>query len=117
MPGIYDWILNSLKSDMSPLANQLPTPLPAANITGLPVPYQNMPSESATFNPFVKPKEKTAANPVITQDVGTNPSAPNDPLKTYMIQQFTHGKTQNSMNPINKPNLRMQLLLRMLSAG
>jgi len=85
MAGIYDWILNSLKVDQSPATNQLPTPIPSQNITGLPVPFQAMPSESASYNPFMKLSNMFTnmnANPTITQDVGTNPTAPNDPLKT-----------------------------------
>lgn len=86
MAGLYDWLLNSLRADQSPLTNQLPTPIPSQNLTGLPVPFQNMPSESASYSPFMKlPNYFTNANvnPVITQDTGTNPTAPNDPLKTY----------------------------------
>jgi len=85
MAGIYDWILNSLKVDQSPLTNQLPTPIPAQNITGLPVPFQQMPSESASYNPFMKLNNMFTnlnVNPMIPQDAGTNPTAPNDPLKT-----------------------------------
>ena len=91
MAGIYDWILNGLKTSQSPATNHLPTPIPAQNITGLPVPFQEMPSESSSFNPFTKLNEMfttNSSNPTIPQDAGTNPMSPNDPLKTFVLQQF-----------------------------
>ena len=101
MAGIYDWVLNSLKSDQSPLTNQLPTPIPTPNLTGLPVPYQEMPSESAFNNSLLKMGNMLVTdknNPQIPQDTGTTPTTPNDPLKTYMLQQYMSKLTSGMMN-------------------
>lgn len=106
MPGIYDWFLNSLKVDQSPATNQLPTPIPSQNLTGLPVPFQNMNSESASTNPFTKLANlftNANANPTVTQDTGTNPTAPNDPLKTFMLQNYMSGFSGNGNKPATSP--------------
>lgn len=98
MAGIYDWILNALKTDQSPATNQLPPPIPSAKLTGLPVPFQSMPSESAAFNPFEKTPSFTGvmSNPTIPQDAGNN--IPNDPLRTIMIRRYMNGVANNGPN-------------------
>lgn len=107
MAGIYDWILNSLKVDQSPATNHLPTPIPSQNITGLPVPFQTMPSESASYNPFMKLSNfftNANVNPTIPQDAGTNPTAPNDPLKTASGGFNTAGMGAMLMKMMNGTN-------------
>ena len=131
MAGIYDWILNSLKVDQSPATNQLPMPIPSQNLTGLPVPFQEMPSESASGNSFNKLTgfmTNPGVNPMIPQDTGTNPTAPNDPLKTYMIQNFKSGMVPTGINsfmpasagadgmtpPSADGGMRKQMIMQML---
>jgi len=98
MAGIYDWILNGLKTSQSPATNHLPTPIPSQNLTGLPVPFQTMPSESAANMPFLKLADYMTnqnANSTIPQDVGTTPNKPNDPLKTFILQRFMSSANGN----------------------
>ena len=109
MPGVYDWLLNALKSDQSPATNQLPAPIQSSKLTGLPVPFQAMPSESAAYNPLEKPMASLTGNYLdsnVVQDAGNRP--PNDPLRVFMIRKYFYnqgnGALKNSMPMAMQPN-------------